>query len=199
MLLPFLQFLHAFSPSSWMFLRFPGSSVTEMPLSRLSQHWALTTLLLSPVMNLCNNQHPLQKRASVNKALLDACLWSWRWILRRQWKGASSLSKTKTVVSAYDLHSHEHLTRFTVGEQNSLLGSGPSNLHRMRLVTPTTAIILLNMLSCLEQYRVDGKYGDKDKHLILKEVFNAEDVKIITDEVTEKEMSCSIVTVTWRL
>ena len=51
----------------------------------------------------------------------------------------------------------------------------------MRLVTPTTAIILLNMLSCLEQYRVDGKYGDKDKHLTLKEVFNAEDVKIITD------------------
>lgn len=30
------------APSSWMFLRFPGTSVTEMPLSRLSQHWALT-------------------------------------------------------------------------------------------------------------------------------------------------------------
>lgn len=151
----------------------------------LFQGWASTErslhLPLSPVMNLCNNQHPLPKRASLNKALPDARLWARRWRLRRQWKGASLLSKTKTALSAYDLHSHEHLTRFTGGEQNSLLASGATNLHRMRLVTPTTAILLLNILSCLEQYRVDGKYGDKDKHLTLKEVFHANDVKIITD------------------
>lgn len=181
MLLPFLQFLHAFSP-----FFMDVSEISRDQCDRdasFKAEPALSTHLhlpLLPVMNLCNNQHPLQKRASLNKALLDACLWAWRWILRRQWKGASSLSKTKPVFNAYDLHSHEHLTRFTV-EQNSLLGSGASNLHRMRLVTPTTAIILLNMLSCLEQYRVNGKCGDNDKHLTLKEVFNAEDVKIITD------------------
>lgn len=157
MLLPFFQFLHAFSPFSWMFLRFQGSSMIEMPLSRLSQHWALTytghfrQLWISAI-----TIPPLLKRTSLNKALLDARLWAWRWILTRQWKGASPLSKTKTVVSAYDFHSHEHLTRFTVGEQNSLLGSGASNLHRMRLVTPTMAVTLLTILSYLEP--VQGRW-----------------------------------------
>lgn len=120
-----------FQGAVWQRCLFQGRASTEHSLH----------LPLSPVMNLCNNQHPLQKRASLNKALLDARQWAWRWILRRQWKGASLLSKTKMVLSAYDLHSHEHLTRFTGGEQNSLLASGATNLHRMRLVTPTTAII----------------------------------------------------------
>lgn len=183
MLLPFFQFLHAFSPFSMDVSELSRKQYDRDASFKASQHWALIYTGHFPQLWISAiTIPPLLKRTSLNKARLDACLWAWRWILTRQWKGASPLSKTKTVVSAYDFHSNEHLARFTVGEQNSLLGSEASNLHRMRLVTPTMAIILLTLLSCLQP--VQGRWevrGGKDKHLPLQKVFNAEDVKIITD------------------
>lgn len=83
------------APSSWTFLRFQGSSVIEMPLARLSQRWVLTyTCRFSQLWISAITTTPCKNKLLWKKALLDAHLWAWRWILRML-KGRKSAQQNK--------------------------------------------------------------------------------------------------------